>query len=139
VRWKLSCTVLRGGAGGNTRPLLDTGKTGKKQPWHFHLHDAKPFTFAGLWEHWKPPEGDPIETCVIVTTAANEVASKYHDRMPVIVDAGDCSRWPDPTAGASDLLPRLESRTVDGLAVVAANPLVNNPRNQGPELLVPSA
>jgi putative SOS response-associated peptidase YedK len=36
-----------------------TGPKGKKQPWHFHLKDHKPFAFAGLWEHWKPPEGDP--------------------------------------------------------------------------------
>jgi putative SOS response-associated peptidase YedK len=92
-----------------------TGKPGKKQPWHFHLPGYKPFAFAGLWELWKPPEGDAIETCVIVTTAANEVASKYHDRMPVIVDAGDYARWLDPAAGAADLLPLLESRTVDGL------------------------
>jgi putative SOS response-associated peptidase YedK len=114
-----------------------TGKPGKKQPWHFHLPDDKPFAFAGLWEHWKPPEGDPIETCVIVTTAANELASKYHDRMPVIVDSGDYARWLDPAAGSPELLPLLESRTVNGLEVAAANPLVNNPRNQGPELLVP--
>jgi putative SOS response-associated peptidase YedK len=114
-----------------------TGKTGKKQPWHFHLPGDKPFAFAGLWEHWRPPEGDPVETCVIVTTAANEVASKYHDRMPVIVDAGDYARWLDPAANSADLIPLLESHTVDGLEVAAANPLVNNPRNQGPELLVP--
>lgn len=56
--------------------------------------------------------------------------------MPVIVDASDYSRWLDPTAGTPDLLPLLESRMVDGLEVAAANPLVNNPRNQGSELLV---
>jgi putative SOS response-associated peptidase YedK len=74
---------------------------------------------------------------VIVTTAANEVAAKYHDRMPVIVDAGDYSRWLDATSPADTLLPLLHSRSVEGLEVAAANPRVNNPRNQGPELLVP--
>jgi putative SOS response-associated peptidase YedK len=115
-----------------------TGKPGKKQPWHFHLYGDRPFAFAGLWELWKQPDtGEPLETCVIVTTAANEVAAKYHDRMPVIVDAGDYARWLDPASSADALLPILESRMVDGLEVAAANPLVNNPRNQGPGLLVP--
>ncbi len=114
------------------------GKPGKKQPWHFHLHGVRPFAFAGLWEHWKPPEVEPIETCVIATTVANEVAAKYHDRMAVTVDANDYGRWLDPTAIAADLLPLLESRAVDGLEVAAANSLANNPRNQGPELLAPT-
>ncbi len=56
-----------------------TGKPGQKQSWFFHYGNDRPFAFAGLWEHWNPPEGEPVETRVIVTTAANEVASKYHD------------------------------------------------------------
>jgi putative SOS response-associated peptidase YedK len=139
VSWKLSCAVLRGGTGGNTGPLLDTGKPGKKQPWHFHLHGDKPFAFAGLWECWKPPEGEPVKTCVIVTTAANELAAKYHDRMPVIVDSGDYARWLDPSSPADKLAPLLECRFVGDLEVAAANPLVNNPRNQGPQLLIAQA
>jgi putative SOS response-associated peptidase YedK len=114
-----------------------TGKPGKKQPWHFHLHGDKPFAFAGLWECWKPPEGDPVETCVPVTTSANEFCCKYHDRMPVIVDAGDYGRWLDPTSSADVLLPLLASRSLDDMTVAAANPLVNNPRNHGPNLLSP--
>src|SRR5258708_7448526 len=66
-----------------------TDKPGKKQPWHFHLPEGKPFAFAGLWEYWKPAEGDAVETYTIVTTEANEFAAKYHDRMPVIVDPSD--------------------------------------------------
>ena len=57
----------------------------------------------------------------------------------MIVDCGDYARWLDPAAGNPDLLPLLESRPVDGLEVAAANPLVNNPRNQGPELLQPTS
>jgi putative SOS response-associated peptidase YedK len=116
-----------------------SGKPGSKQPWHFHLYGDEPFAFAGLWECWKPSEGDAIETCVIVTTAAREFSAKYHDRMPVIVDRADYARWLDPTSPADKLLPLLESRTVDALEVAAANPMVNNPRNQGPELLVTPA
>ena len=115
-----------------------TGKPGKKQPWHFHLHNDKPFAFAALWEHWKPAEGDAVETCTIVTTAANEFAAKYHDRMPVVVDPGDYSLWLDPASATDRLLPLLDSRPIAGMEVVAVNPAVNNSRNQGPELLTPA-
>jgi putative SOS response-associated peptidase YedK len=90
---------------------LDLGKF--KSVVCIYNRDFGEVALAGLWEHWKPPEGDAIETCVIVTTAANEVAAKYHDRMPVIVDASDHARWLNPAAGNPDLLPLLESRTVN--------------------------
>jgi putative SOS response-associated peptidase YedK len=31
------------------------------------------FAFAGLSEFWKSPEGEPVESCAIVTTDANDV------------------------------------------------------------------
>jgi putative SOS response-associated peptidase YedK len=115
-----------------------TGKPGHKQPWHFRFPNDRAFAFAGLWEHWNPPEGEPVETCTIVTTAANEFSAKYHDRTPVILDPGDYRRWLDVATPTDRLLLLLDSRPVDGLEVHAANPLVNNPRNQGPELLTPA-
>jgi putative SOS response-associated peptidase YedK len=54
-------------------------KVGKaKQPYYFQLADGKPFAFAGLWEKWKE-----IESCTILTTAANELVAPLHDRMPM--------------------------------------------------------
>jgi putative SOS response-associated peptidase YedK len=47
---------------------------------------------AGLWECWPGPKGEegaPIESCSIITTDANKLASKVHDRMPVILDQDD--------------------------------------------------
>jgi putative SOS response-associated peptidase YedK len=113
-----------------------TGKPGKKQPWHFHYGDDRPFAFAGLWEHWKPSEGEPVESCTIVTTAANEFAAKYHDRMPVIINPTDYGRWLDPAADTTSLLPLLDTRPVDGIEVAAANPAVNNPRHEAPDCIV---
>ena len=54
-----------------------------KQPWRITLADGEPFAFAGLWERWeKAPDGVPVESCTIVTTAANALVAKLHDRMP---------------------------------------------------------
>lgn len=29
----------------------------RKQPFHVRMRDGSPFAFAGLWEHWKGPDG----------------------------------------------------------------------------------
>jgi putative SOS response-associated peptidase YedK len=78
------------------------GGRGKKQPYYIHRPDDGPFAFAGLWETWsaKPSskEGDSpltIESCTIVTTAANTKLRHLHDRMPVILAPGDYALWLD--------------------------------------------
>lgn len=69
---------------------------GKKQPIYFQLQDGKPFAFAGLWERWEKGEGEPIESCTILTTEANELMRPFHDRMPVILERENYDRWLDP-------------------------------------------
>ncbi len=72
-------------------------KTGPKtkQPFRFALQNDRPFAFAGLWETWTSPEGGKLETCTILTTEANSLLQEMHDRMPVILHAGDCAAWLD--------------------------------------------
>jgi len=70
-------------------------KTGKsKQPHYFHLAEGRPFAFAGLWEVWKKGE-KPLESCTILTTYANALLAKFHDRMPVILSPNDHEVWLD--------------------------------------------
>ena len=108
VSWKLSRTVLRGGTNSNVGPLLDrkTGKT--KQPYCFEVADGELFAFAGIWDHWKDPNGNTVETCSILTTSPNAVTSAVHDRMPVILDPESYDIWLDPgmrdVTTASELL-----------------------------------
>jgi putative SOS response-associated peptidase YedK len=116
-----------------------TGKPGAKQPWHFRYDDDRAFAFAGLWECWKLPEADPVETCTIVTTEANAESSKYHDRMPVILDPNDYGAWLDPATAPDELMPLIVSRAIDGLKVHAANPAVNNSRYTGIDALSATA
>jgi putative SOS response-associated peptidase YedK len=54
----------------------------RKQPYCFRPRDeGRPFAFAGLWECWHGPDG-PLESCAILTTAANELVRPVHDRHP---------------------------------------------------------
>ena len=48
---------------------------------------------AGLYETWQPPVGPPVQSCTIVTTAANELVGEIHDRMPVIVPQDQQDLW----------------------------------------------
>ena len=49
--------------------------------------------FAGLWDIWSNPDGERIESCTIITTAANEVIEPLHDRMPLIIPPDDYTVW----------------------------------------------
>jgi len=68
----------------------------KKQPYLIRLADESLFAFAGLWEHWKGPDGSTIESCTVITTEANDLLRPIHDRMPVIISRKDYDSWLNP-------------------------------------------
>ena len=70
----------------------------KKRPLLFSLKSGQPFGMAGLYETWVSPRREPISTCTIVTTAANDLVRPVHDRMPVIVPKDQEAAWLDPRA-----------------------------------------
>jgi putative SOS response-associated peptidase YedK len=113
-------------------------KIGKaKQPHYFGLKDFAPFMFAGLWQSWK---GEPgvIESCCILTTHANELVGKIHDRMPVILSPVDYAVWLDPQQQDPAALTYLyEPFPAADMESYPVDPKVNNARNQGPELVEP--
>jgi putative SOS response-associated peptidase YedK len=65
----------------------------KRQPWRIQQKDAPLFAFAGLWDAWGAEPATRLETCTIVTTAANPWMAELHDRMPVIVPRDWFDRW----------------------------------------------
>lgn len=67
------------------------------QPYFIRMRDGHPFAFAGLWDRWESPDESAVETCAILTTAANDVLAPIHDRMPVILPPTEYTRWLDPS------------------------------------------
>jgi putative SOS response-associated peptidase YedK len=65
----------------------------KKMPLYYYLKSGRPFGFAGLYETWISPDKKEINTCVIITTAANELIAPVHDRMPVILSNDQERVW----------------------------------------------
>ena len=115
-----------------------------RQPWLFGLRDGAPFAFAGLWERWTVPEGaaltgslaelgagDPVETCTILTTAANETVAPVHGRMPVILPRDAC----DPWLAGEDV--SLAPYAPDAMTAHPVSTLVNKPANDDPRCVEP--
>jgi putative SOS response-associated peptidase YedK len=114
---------------------LRVGKS--KQPYLYEVDGGKPFAFAGLWESWrgaKGSDGPALQSCTVITTEANELASKVHDRMPVILNEGDYALWLDPAIqDRGKLEPLLVPFDAGRMAARPVSTFVNNARNQGQE------
>jgi putative SOS response-associated peptidase YedK len=110
----------------------------QKAPMYFHLASQEPFGFAGLWETWTSPVGERVDSCVIITTAPNELVKPIHDRMPVILPVEEHALWLDP--GVQDpelLLPLLQPYPAELMEGYEVSRLVNSPQNNSPDLLQP--
>ncbi len=109
-----------------------------KQPLWIGLKSKRPFAFAGLWEHWKPAEGEPLETCTIITTEPNELMKPIHNRMPVILAPTSYDQWLDPTFQKIETLNGLlRPYQSEELTAYPVSTLVNNPRHDTPQCLEP--
>ena len=112
------------------------GDGAKRKPFFVRTPDEPLLAFAGLWERWRGPDGAPLETCTIVTSAANAALAPIHDRMPVAVARADFAAWLDPTTGLADVAALAARGPSLEVWPVAAD--VNDPRNDGAELIAPA-
>jgi putative SOS response-associated peptidase YedK len=110
----------------------------RKRPFFFHLRDGEPFALAGLWERWEGG-GEPLETCTLLTTEANELLAPHHDRMPVILRPEDYGLWLDAGVRRSDLLrPLFRPYPHEEMGAYGVSLLVNSPSNDDPRCVEPS-
>ena len=92
--------------------------------------------FAGLWERWRSPEGEELESCSIIVTEANEIMRPIHDRMPVILAPCDWDAWLEPEAkDAGGLQGLLKPYSAEGMAAWPVTTKVNSPRNDSLECM----
>ena len=108
-----------------------------KQPWFIRLKSRELLAFAGLWEHWKTPDGTPLETATIITTDANELVRPVHDRMPVILQPDDWAAWLDAQTKAEDLKALLKPLPEDLMVRYRVSKRMSNARNEGEECMAP--
>src|SRR5215212_1960485 len=110
----------------------------RRQPFAVHRTDGRPLVLAGLWSGWHDASIERVvRTFTIITTGPNEQMSGLHDRMPVVLPDESWSQWLDPDADVDGLLPLFEPSDEITLAIDPVADLVNNVRNNGPELVRP--
>jgi putative SOS response-associated peptidase YedK len=109
---------------------------GGKQPYAIRDAQGRLLAFAGLWDRWEGPDG-ALDTCTILTTAANAAMASIHDRMPVILAPEAYGRWLDPATPPAELQALLRPCPAVWLRLHTVNPRVGNVRNDDPGLLEP--
>ena len=109
-----------------------------KQPTHFQVRGGELFAFAGLYEEWHAPDGSSLRTCTVLTTQANELVGKIHERMPVILqNKDDEAIWLEVGRyKPADLQPLFAPFPADQMDAFLVSKRVGSPTNDDPELLL---
>ena len=115
-----------------------------KQPYYFSANTKSRFSHngvlavAGLWTAWKDPKqpnSQVMHTVVALTTDANDMVSRVHHRMPVLLDPSGVANWLEEKNNKP--LAQIQVVDNDALVVCAVSTKVNNSRNNGSELIDP--
>lgn len=110
-----------------------------KQPLYIHLQNQQPMILAGLYEHWRSPEG-VLSTCTIITTTANPLLEPLHSRMPVILTPEQQAIWLDPNChDATQLQALLRPYPAESMSFYPVNPQINRYQFNEPACLAPYA
>ena len=111
-----------------------TGPKTDRQPHYFTRADGQPMALAGLWDRWRSKDkSETKETFTIITTEPSELAAQFHNRMPLVLEPNTWDLWMkgEPDAAAALMKPANE----DALVSRPVSKVVNNVKNNGPELL----
>lgn len=112
-----------------------SGEKGSKQPYFIQPADGELLLFAGLWEIWRGPDGEPVRSFTIVTGEPGKVTGDIHDRQPVML-APDA--WDDWLFAPVELaLQALAAAAGPDLVFHPVGKSVGSPKNDGPELVEP--
>jgi putative SOS response-associated peptidase YedK len=121
-----------GPAAGPKQPYLVRAKRGEGGA-------PPPLAFAGLWETWTGPNGEELDTVVIVTTDANRTLAAIHPRMPAFIAPDAFDLWLDCDAVPAEEAAALIKPADDALLeIYPVSPAVNRVANDSEALIVPA-
>lgn len=120
------------------KPMTKSGKA-VKQPFAFfpgkdsgYDHESH-FAVASLWSTWRDSNGRELNTCVALTTEANERVSQVHNRMPVLLTQDGITQWLSEDVVAP--LHLAQGIPDEAVSYYPVSTEVNNARNHGSQLL----
>jgi putative SOS response-associated peptidase YedK len=96
-------------------------ETGRAVRWRIRRKDGAPMGIAGLWSHWRAPDGDDVLSFTMLTVNADghAVMKRFHrpddeKRMVVVLDEADYDRWLDaPKDRMRDFLVRYPAEALE--------------------------
>ena len=78
----------------------------------------------------------PVASCTIITTTANALAARLHDRMPAIPPPDAYPAWlGEDSASPPELLALLKPYPAGVMRAYRVSTAVNSPKNYGPECI----
>ncbi len=109
----------------------------RKQPYYMTRKHGGILLVAGLWEEWKPQDGDAVISYCVLTTSANALMQTIHDRMPTFLTLAEAKRWLDPEQKPANLLSMLKPADDELLEKAAVSTLVNSPKSESVDCIKP--
>ncbi len=118
------------------RPPKETGQ--KPQAYWVKPRHGKIVAFAGLMETWSSVDGSEVDTAAILTCEATPSFAHIHNRMPVIIQQQDFTRWLDcKNQEPRDVKDLMVSPPDDFFEAIPVSDLVNKVANTGPDVQTP--
>jgi len=105
-------------------------------PYRFTLKNNDVFVFAGISDTWENGN-NIVDTFSIITTEANKTVGHVHERMPVILHPEDESFWLDSDSNLEAIKSLLKPFDNKLMEYYPVDRLVNNAKNDIPEVLLP--
>jgi putative SOS response-associated peptidase YedK len=103
----------------------------RKQPYFIKMKNGRLFAMAGICEYWQSPAGETIESCAIITTEANTIVGKIHDRMPVIIPETAYGLWLDPVRNGDHFREYFQPFDPFKMTAYPVSGMVNYVKNEG--------
>jgi putative SOS response-associated peptidase YedK len=109
---------------------------GGKQPYLISAPGSA-LALAAVWDHWEG-DGQVIESCALVTTAAAPQFEQIHKRMPVMLVGDERQRWLDCSSEIPQSDPLFAPQLKGELRAVPISRGVNNARHKDWAVLEPT-
>ena len=117
----------------------ELGRYKTKQPFYISRDDGKSLPIAGIWNTWRSPSGEFMQSASIITREAVGSLATIHHRMPVMMPRERWDAWLDiKNTDVHELIDLMANPHPDAhLHPVPVSDRVNKVANNGPELALP--
>jgi len=106
------------------------------------IHDARgqALALAALWDQWRSPDGDVVDSFAVLTRPAVGFLTDIHTRMPFALRPEDVETWLNPEDQPLRAFDDVFSAAADVAHYVGrpVSALANSPRNDVPECIAPA-